>query len=154
MNAIAGIATTLLKAAQPEFKTYARQVLKNAQGLAAALSARGCTLVTGGTENHLMVINTVASFGIDGKVAETVLDETGLTVNKQVIPDDPGTPVRPSGIRLGTPAITTRGLSESHMGSLAGWIVSALRSHRDASTLGAIRADVANLCSMFPVPGL
>ena len=154
MNAVAGIAVTMRLAAQPEFMTYARQVLANAQALARDLKALECHLITGGTENHLLVIDTIRSFDIDGRVAETALDAAGLTVNKQVIPDDPRPPLRPSGIRLGTPAITTRGMKEPEMKRVAGWIVRALKSSQDADQLATIKREVTALCRRFPVPGL
>src|SRR5688572_2590911 len=146
MNAVAGIAVTMKLAAQPEFKTYAHQVVRNARALADELSKRGCSLITGGTENHLMVIDVVRSFDIDGRVAETALDLAGLTVNKQVIPDDPRPPLQPSGIRLGTPAMTTRGLKEPQMTQVADWIVRALRSHNDTAKLRAMHEEVRVLC--------
>jgi glycine hydroxymethyltransferase len=154
MNAVAGIAVTMKLAAQPEFKTYAHQVVRNARALADELSKRGCSLITGGTENHLIVIDVVRSFDIDGRVAETALDLAGLTVNKQVIPDDPRPPLKPSGIRLGTPAMTTRGLKEPQMTQVAEWMVQALRSHDDASRLRQLHEEVRELCKSFPVPGL
>ncbi|HEY7639050.1 MAG TPA: serine hydroxymethyltransferase [Steroidobacteraceae bacterium] len=154
MNAVAGIAVTLKLAAQPPFRAYARQVLANAQALAQELQQRGCKLITGGTENHLMVIDTIQSFAIDGRVAEKALDDAGLTVNKQVIPDDPRPPLRPSGIRLGTPALTTRGMREAQMSQVAQWIVAAMRSHDNASRLEELHAAVKALCVKFPVPGL
>ena len=154
MNAVAGIAVTMKLAAQPAFRSYAQQVLANAQALASELLKGGCTLITGGTENHLMVVDTIQSFGIDGRIAEKALDDVGLTVNKQVIPDDPRPPLRPSGIRLGTPAPTTRGMKEAEMTQLAQWIVEAMRSHDNASKLEELRAAVRTLCRGFPVPGL
>jgi len=154
MNAVAGVAVTLKLAAQPAFRSYALQVLANAQTLAQELQQRGCKLVTGGTENHLMVVDTIQSFGIDGRVAEKALDDAGLTVNKQVIPDDPRPPLRPSGIRLGTPAMTTRGMQETQMTQVAQWIVDALRSHDNASRLAELHSAVKALCARFPVPGL
>lgn len=154
MNAVAGIAVTLKLASEPAFKTYARQVIANARTMADELQRLGCTLVTGGTENHLMVIDTVTSFGIDGRVAETALDAAGLTVNKQVLPDDPRPPLRPSGIRLGTPAITTRGMKEAEMKSVAQWMVKALRAASDTAALHALHDEVRGLCARFPVPGL
>lgn len=154
MNAVAGIAVTMKLAAQPEFKTYAQQVVRNARVLADELLKRGCTLITGGTENHLIVIDVVRSFDIDGRVAETALDLAGLTVNKQVIPDDPRPPLKPSGIRLGTPAMTTRGLKEPQMAQVAEWIVQALRSHDDSAKLCEMHEEVRALCTSFPVPGL
>ena len=109
MNVIAGIAVTMGKALTPEFKDYARQVLVNARAFAAALTAKGASLVTGGTDNHMLVVNTSESFGLDGRVAEELLDEVGITTNKQIVPDDPNPPLRPSGIRIGTPAGQPRG---------------------------------------------
>lgn len=154
MNAVAGIAVTMKLASQPEFKAYAHQVVRNARALADELLKRGCTLVTGGTENHLIVIDTVRSFDIDGRVAETALDLAGLTVNKQVIPDDPRPPLKPSGIRLGTPAMTTRGLKEPQMIQVAEWMVEALRSPGDEARLRRLHEQVRALCEAFPVPGL
>ncbi len=154
MNAIAGIAVTLKLAAQPAFRSYAQQVLANARALANELQQRGCTLITGGTENHLMVIDTIQSFGIDGRVAEKALDDAGLTVNKQVIPDDPRPPLRPSGVRLGTPALTTRGMKESEMSKVAQWMVDAMRAHDNATKLAELHDRVRELCGGFPVPGL
>ena len=154
MNAVAGIAVTLKLAAQPEFKTYATQVLLNARTLADELIKHGCHLITGGTENHLIVIDTVRSFDIDGRVAQTALDSAGLTTNKQVIPDDPRPPPRPSGLRLGTPAITTRGMKEPQMIQIAQWMVEAMRSPTEETKLHAIHEQVTTLCREFPVPGL
>lgn len=154
MNAIAGIAVTLKLAAEPAFKVYAAQVVRNARALADELLKLGCTLITGGTENHLIVIDTVCSFDIDGRVAETALDHAGLTVNKQVIPDDPRPPLKPSGIRLGTPALTTRGMQEPEMKQVAAWMVEALRSPSDERKLHGIHEQVRELCRRFPVPGL
>lgn len=154
MNAVAGIAVALKLAAEPAFQDYARQVIRNAKALASALLERGCTLITGGTENHLLVVDTVRSFDLDGRAAETALDAAGLTVNKQVIPDDPRPPLRPSGIRLGTPAMTTRGLREAQMTQVADWMVRALRSASDAPALQQVHTEVRDLCRRFPVPGL
>jgi glycine hydroxymethyltransferase len=154
MNAIAGIAVTLKLAAQPAFREYAKQVLLNARALANELQQRGCTLITGGTENHLIVIDTIKSFDIDGRVAEKALDDAGLTVNKQVIPDDPRPPLRPSGIRLGTPALTTRGMKEPEMTKVAQWMVEAMRSHDSTTKLEELRGAVRELCHRYPVPGL
>ena len=152
MNVVAATAVTLRKAAEPAFRAYAAQVLRNARALAEALLARGCTLVTGGTDNHMLVVDTVASFGIDGRRAETALDRVAIATNKQIIPDDPNPPLRPSGVRIGTPAATTRGMREADMERLAAWIVDACR--RDDTALDGIRAQVEEFCSAFPVPGL
>ena len=128
MNAVAGVAITLGKALQPDFKHYCAQVLTNAQVLAQTLTEVGAQLITGGTENHMMVVDTVASFGVNGRVAEEALDAVSITTNKQIIPDDPNPPLRPSGIRLGTPAATTRGMKEPEMKQLGQWIAKALKS--------------------------
>ncbi|MBV9471306.1 MAG: serine hydroxymethyltransferase [Abitibacteriaceae bacterium] len=154
MNTIAAIAVTLGKALQPEFKAYAAQVLHNAQALAHALMTQGAQLVTGGTENHMMVLDTVKSFALDGKVAEQTLDAISITTNKQIIPDDPNPPLRPSGIRLGTPAATTRGMKEAQMQQLAEWMVNALARHQDENYLNILRQQVEELCLDYAVPGL
>jgi len=154
MNNIAGVAITLKKAATPEFKRYAQQVLTNAKALAQKLLDRGATLITGGTDNHMLVIDTVASFGIDGRRAEEALDRVGITVNKQVIPDDPNPPLRPSGIRIGTPACTTRGMVEADMVRIGDWIVEALRCSEHEPTLEKLEASIREFCSAFPVPAI
>jgi glycine hydroxymethyltransferase len=102
----------------------------------------------------MMVMDTVKSFGIDGKIAEETLDNIGIATNKQIIPDDPRPPLRPSGIRLGTPACTTRGMNEDDMVALAGWIVSALRALSDEKLIGDIAKQVNELCKRYPVPGI
>ncbi len=154
MNAIAGTAIALGKALRPEFRAYAAQVLRNAKALARGLLARGATLVTGGTDNHMLVLDTVKGYGIDGRRAERALDRALLATNKQVIPDDPNPPLRPSGLRLGTPAATTRGMREPEMERLAAWIHLALARPDDAGALARIAAEVETLCLRFPVPGL
>ena len=154
MNAVAAVAITLGKAQQPDYKQYCRQVLDNAQVLAATLMENGAKLITNGTENHMMVIDTVKSFAINGRVAEEALDEVSITTNKQIIPDDPNPPLRPSGIRLGTPAATTRGMKEPEMKRLAEWITKALKNHEDKNLLASVRGEVEELCSQLPVPGI
>ncbi|HIG44279.1 MAG: serine hydroxymethyltransferase [bacterium] len=154
MNVIAAIASTLLLAQGDDFKQYAAQVLKNAKTLAQALMDRQATLVTGGTDNHMMVVDTTISYGINGKVAEEVLDKAAITTNKQIIPDDPNPPLRPSGIRIGTPAATSRGMVESDMEQLATWIVSCLQDPENEKKLKDTRAEVEAFCRQFPVPGL
>ena len=154
MNVVAGVAITLGKALQPEFKQYCEQVLKNAQVLVQTLMENGAQLITGGTDNHMMVIDTVASFGINGRVAEETLDAVSITTNKQIIPDDTNPPLRPSGIRLGTPAATTRGMNEPEMRQLGQWIAKALKSHEDAAGIQSIREEVEGLCRQLPVPGI
>lgn len=154
MNQVAGVAVTLGKAQQPEFREYCRQVLTNAKVLAETLMESGAELITGGTENHMMVIDVVSSFGIDGRVAEETLDAVSITTNKQIIPDDPNPPLRPSGIRLGTPAATTRGMREGEMRRLAAWMVKALENHGDEDALTSVRNEVEEMCTQFPVPGI
>jgi glycine hydroxymethyltransferase len=154
MNTIAGVAVTLKRAATPEFQAYGRDVLRNAKVLAESLMAQGMKLVTGGTDNHLMVVDMGASVGLDGAVAERVLDAAGITTNKQIIPDDPRPPLRPSGVRLGTPAATTRGMGEEEMRRLATLMVSALRAADDPAALARLKAECAEMCRSFPVPGI
>ncbi|MFZ5427041.1 MAG: serine hydroxymethyltransferase [Thermodesulfobacteriota bacterium] len=154
MNVIAGIAITMGKALKPAFREYALQVLTNAKAFAAALMERGGRLVTGGTDNHMLVMNTQESYGLDGKAAEELLDEVGITTNKQIVPDDPNPPLKPSGIRIGTPAATTRGMKEPEMVRLAGWIAEVLRKPDDQALRKAVREKVAAMCVRFPVPGL
>lgn len=154
MNQVAATAVALGKAQQPEFKRYCQQVLANARALARALLDGGAELVTGGTANHMMVVDCVRSFGINGRVAENALDEIAITCNKQVVPDDPNPPLRPSGIRLGTPAATTRGMAESEMEALGGFILEALRKPDDEASLGELKGEVQALCAAFPVPGI
>jgi glycine hydroxymethyltransferase len=131
MNTIAAKAVAFGEAFKPEFKTYAHQILLNAQALAGELMNRGVSLITNGTDNHLMVIDCVRSFGIDGGEVETALDAVGLNANKNVIPNDPLSAFTPSGLRLGTPAITTRGLDEKDMKQLACLITEAVRLRSD-----------------------
>jgi glycine hydroxymethyltransferase len=154
MNQVAGVAVTLGKAQQPEYRDYCQQVLTNAKVLAESLLEQGANLITGGTENHMMVIDVVSSFSIDGRVAEETLDAVSITTNKQIIPDDPNPPLRPSGVRLGTPAATTRGMKEDEMRRLAGWMVKALQNHGDQAVLDSVRGEVEEMCTQFPVPGI
>ena len=154
MNAIAAIAVTLKRAQTQEFKDYAQQVLVNSKTLAGGLMNCQASLVTGGTDNHMMVVDTVQSYGLDGRVAEETLDRIHITTNKQIIPDDPNPPLRPSGIRIGTPAATARGMGESDMEQLATWIDRCLRSPEDEAVLEEIRGEVVAFCERFPVPGI
>ncbi|MDQ5982422.1 MAG: glycine hydroxymethyltransferase [Patescibacteria group bacterium] len=152
MHVIAAKAVAFHEALQPEFRDYAAQVVKNAAVLADELSARGFQLVTGGTSNHLILADVYRSFGIDGKVAEVALDKIGLTLNANAVPDDPLPPFKPSGIRLGTPAITTRGLREEHMAQLADWIKRAIDARDNDETLARLRDDVKSFVAQFPLP--
>jgi glycine hydroxymethyltransferase len=152
MSVVLAKAVAFAEAATPEFRQYAAEVLSNAQALSSGLVDRGLVLVTGGTDNHLMVIDTVASLGISGGEAEAALDAVGLTANKNVIPDDTRPAYDPSGLRLGTPALTTRGMGPAHMDTLAGWIQSALAGRGDSARVTALRAEVQELASSLPLP--
>ena len=149
MHSIAAKAVAFGEALHPEFKDYAAQVVKNASALADELQKRGFHLVTGGTSNHLILADVHKSFGIDGKEAEIALDKIGLTLNANSIPDDPLPPFRPSGIRLGTPAMTTRGLKEQHMIQIADWMKRAIESRNDSSSLKLLRSDVKTFLQDF-----
>jgi len=139
------------EALKPEFKTYARQVVENAKALAAALAAGGVKLVSGGTDTHLMLVD-VTPLGVGGKIAEETLDRCGITCNKNMIPYDERKPMDPSGIRLGTPALTTRGMGVDEMKRIAAWILRVLRSPEDTAVIGTTRREVAELAEQFPVP--
>src|SRR3989344_4669894 len=142
MHVIAAKAVAFHEALEPEFKVYAQQVLKNAARLAEELQARGFKLIGGGTSNHLIPADVYGSFGVDGKAVEEALGKIGLTVNANSIADDPLPPFRPSGIRLGTPAMTTRGMKEEDMAQLAEWIKAAIDNRDDESTLLSIKSEV------------
>jgi glycine hydroxymethyltransferase len=152
MHVIAAKAVAFLEAMQPEFKDYAAQVVKNASVLADALTARDFHLITGGTSNHLILADVYKSFGIDGKTAEVAIDAIGLTLNANSIPDDELPPFRPSGIRLGTPALTTRGLKEEHMEQIADWIKQAIDNRDNLARLEELRAAVASFVKAYPLP--
>jgi len=152
MHVIAAKAVAFHEALQPEFKDYAAQIVKNAAVLADELKARGFQLVTGGTSNHLILADVHKSFGIDGKVAEIALDKIGLTLNANSVADDPLPPFRPSGIRLGTPAITTRGLKEEHMAQIADWMKQAIDARENTETLTKLREEVKAFVQQFPLP--
>ncbi|MBI9110590.1 serine hydroxymethyltransferase [Maridesulfovibrio ferrireducens] len=154
MNTIAGIAITLKKAAELDFHKYGLQILNNAKTLATELTKSGVSLVTGGTDNHMMVIDTEKSFGINGKVAEELLDSVSITTNKQIIPDDPNPPLKPSGIRIGTPAATTRGMKEKDMVQLAGWMIKTLKNPDKLELARHTKHEIESFCSNFPVPGI
>jgi glycine hydroxymethyltransferase len=152
MHTIAAKAVAFWEASQPEYRQYCLQILANAKVLSEALMSKGFKLITNGTDNHMMVADVQTSFGFDGGVAEKVLDRIGLTLNKNVIPDDLLPPYRPSGIRLGTPAITTRGLKEEHMVQIADWMYQALTKHNDEQALDKIAKDVLGFTKNFPLP--
>ncbi|MBP6929356.1 MAG: serine hydroxymethyltransferase [Candidatus Moranbacteria bacterium] len=151
MNTIAAKAVAFGEALRPEFRKYAKQVLKNAKTLEKEMTKRGAHILFGGTENHMIVIDVVRSYGVTGKEAEKMLDTIGITVNKNVIPDDPRGPMDPSGLRIGVPAVTTRGLKEPEMKIIAGCIDEALRSGGNVKVLQDIRKTVKVLCKKFPV---
>jgi len=149
---IAAKAIAFGEALQPEFKQYAQQIVKNAAVLADEMIARGFSLITGGTSNHLILADVFASFGLDGKVVEETLDKIGLTLNKNAIPNDTLPPYKPSGIRLGTPALTTRGLREAHMAQLADWMKQAIDGRDDATKLASLHEEVKAFALQFPLP--
>jgi glycine hydroxymethyltransferase len=151
MHVIAGKAICFGEALKPEFKQYAQRILDNAQSLAQSLLAGGLKLVSGGTDNHLLLVD-VTPLGIGGKVAETAMDRCGITINKNMIPYDERKPVDPSGIRLGTPALTTRGMGTGEMKSVGTWILEALRAPEDEAVHQRIRGQIRELCRQFPVP--
>lgn len=147
----AAIAVALGEALTPEFKLYGTQVRKNASKLASELSSRGFNLVTGGTDNHLMVVD-LNNKGLSGKEGEKALGLAGITVNKNTVPFDPRSPFDPSGIRLGTPALTTRGMKEQHMVQVADWIEQAIKEHKDEAKLGKLHKEITAFAAGFPLP--
>ncbi len=151
MHVIAGKAVAFAEALRPEFRQYAMKVVENAKALAEALASGGVRLVSGGTDNHLMLVD-VTPLGIGGKTAEQVLDRCGITCNKNMIPFDERKPMDPSGIRLGTPALTTRGLGVAEMTQVAAWILKVLKNPESEPVIATTRRDVAELAEQFPVP--
>jgi glycine hydroxymethyltransferase len=151
MHVIAGKAVCFGEAMHDEFKVYARQIIDNAKALAEVLAGGGLSLVSGGTDNHLMLVD-VTPLGIGGKQAETALGASGITVNKNMIPFDQRKPMDPSGIRVGTPALTTRGMGVDEMRTIGGWMLEALRAADDGRVHERIREQVRELCVDFPVP--
>lgn len=151
MNVIAAKAVAFKEALLPSFKTYAKQIIKNAQFLEKELQKLGFKTVFSGTENHIVLLDVFSSKGITGKEAETILDEAGITLNKNVIPDDTRGPLDPSGIRLGTPAVTTRGMKEKEMKIIAAWIGRAVENRADKKILKQIRKETIALCKKFPI---
>lgn len=149
-HVIAAKAVSFHEALLPEFTEYQKQVIQNAQALATHLQASGIQLVSGGTDNHLLLVKT-DSVGLSGKEAEKALEEAGITCNKNMIPGDKRSPFVTSGVRLGTPAVTTRGLKVEHMKTLAGWIVRAMKNSTNENELKKIKEEVLVLCKSFPV---
>ncbi len=151
LHAIAAKAVMFHQCAQPEFRAYAHQVVGNAAALARALMERGCTLTTGGTDNHLMVID-LRPFGLRGRAVQAAFDEVGITLNANVFPGHGGSPFNPNGVRLGSPAVTSRGMGEAEMGEIAALITLMLTRFGDAGARAEVRERSLELCRRFPLP--
>jgi len=149
----AAIAVAALEAAQPEFTTYAESVVANAKALGAALVERGFDLVTGGTDNHLLLID-LTNKGVPGKVAAQALDRAGIVLNYNSVPFDPRKPFDPSGLRVGTPAVTSRGMGTDVMLRLAGWMDDVIKAPADDAVIGRVAREVHELCARYPAPGI
>lgn len=154
MHAVAAKAVAFGEALSPKFRVYAKQVLKNAKAMEAVFKKRGVRLITGGTSNHLLLADVSGSLGVSGKDAEHILDLVGITLNKNTIADDTRGPLDPSGIRFGTPAITTRGLKEKECAKVAEWMIDALENRKDKKRLALIKKEVEKLCKKFPIPSV
>jgi glycine hydroxymethyltransferase len=150
MHVIAAKAVAFLEAQQPGFHDYCAQIVANARTLAAALAESGYKIVSGGTDNHLFLLSLVGR-ELSGKAAERALEQAGITTNKNMVPFDPRKPAVTSGVRIGTPAVTTRGMREPEMRQIAGWIARVLERADDAGSLAAIRAEVHALCARYPL---
>jgi glycine hydroxymethyltransferase len=150
MHVIAAKAVCLKEAAEPDFRAYQQQVVKNAQALAAGISKRGFRIVSGGTDNHVFLVE-IHSRGLTGSVAQPAFDRAGITINKNSIPFDPLPPMKAGGVRMGTPAVTTRGMREPEMDKIAGWVAEILSNLGDAATEQRIRKEVAELSTHFPL---
>jgi glycine hydroxymethyltransferase len=150
MHIVAAKAVALAEALRPEFRDYAAQIVSNAKALANGLQGAGFRLVSGGTDNHLLLVD-VFEKGILGSDAELALGNAGITVNKNSIPWDTNPPLKPSGIRVGTPALTTRGMKEAEMRQIAVWIAKALEQRSDDTALARIRGEVAEMANQFPL---
>jgi glycine hydroxymethyltransferase len=149
----AAIGVALREAATEEFRAYAAQIVRNAKALAAELLERGFRLISGGTDNHLILVDLTGK-GVFGKKAAEALDRAGIVCNKNAIPNDPRRPFNPSGIRLGTPAVTSRGMKEAEMRQIAAWMDDVIAAPDDEAVAARVRGEVAELCSAFPAPGL
>ena len=152
MHVIAGKAVAFGEALSPKFKGYAEQILKNAKAMETIFAARNVRMIGGGTSNHLILADVFGSLGVPGKEAETLLDTVGITLNKNVIADDTRSPMDPSGIRFGTPAITTRGFGEKESARVAELMLDAIENRADFGRLDAIRDEIKQLCEKFPIP--
>lgn len=153
VHIIAGKAVCFQEALQPAFKLYARQIIANAKTLAETLLSGGIKLASGGTDNHLMLAD-VTAIGLTGSIAEKALDQAGITVNKNMIPFDQRKALDPSGIRLGTPALTTRGMKEDEMKRVGAWILQVLRAPEDGANLTKVRGEIREFCKNYSVPGI
>jgi glycine hydroxymethyltransferase len=151
MHMVAAKAVAFGEVLQPTFAQYMKQTLSNAKAVADGMQSAGFRIVSGGTDNHLLLVD-VASKGVTGKVAEAALDAAGITINKNMIPFDPRPPLDPSGIRVGTPALTTRGMKEPEMKRIAGWMASVLSAAEDTALHARIRGEVEEMCKQFPAP--
>lgn len=151
MHQIAGKAVCFGEALKPSFKVYAKQILKNAKVLEQELQKYGFKIMFGGTDNHMILADVFGSKGVTGKEAEVALDKIGITINKNMIPDDPRSPMDPSGVRIGVPAITTRGMKEKEIKIISNWINAAIENHQDEKVLREIHKEVITLCKKFPV---
>ncbi len=151
MHVVAGKAVCFAEAMKPEYKQYAQNVVSNCQALAEELLTTDLRLVSGGTDNHLVLVD-VTPLGIGGSVAEETLDKCGITINKNMIPYDERQPMDPSGIRIGTPALTTRGMGTDQMKQIGRWIIAALSNPEDSANLETIRGEIKEMCESFPVP--
>jgi len=151
MNNIAAKAVAFGEALRPSFKTYARQTIKNAKVLEQELRKHGFKLMFGGTDNHMVLADVFGSKGVTGKEAEVALDKIGITINKNMIPDDPRSPMDPSGVRIGVPAVTTRGMKEKEIKMIAKWIKDAVENHKSEKVLNKIHKEVITLCKKFPI---
>jgi glycine hydroxymethyltransferase len=150
----AAIAVALKEATTPEFKAYAEQIVKNAKVLADRLLAHGFRLVSGGTDNHLILFETFKSKGILGRDASRAMDKAGIVTNCNTVPFDPNPPFKPSGVRIGTPAITSRGMKEAEMEKLGDWMNEVIENVGDERVLARIAGEVKELCASFPCPGI
>jgi glycine hydroxymethyltransferase len=153
MHSIAAKAVAYKEAAQPEFKKYAAAIVENAKALAKALAAGGLRIVSGGTDNHLALVDT-RSVSLTGKEAEAAMHAAGIVANKNTIPNDPQSPMVTSGVRIGSPAVTSRGMKAADMEKVAGFIIESLKAAGDDAALAALKARVAKFASQFPVPGV
>lgn len=151
MNNIAAKAVAFGEALKPGFKKYGKQMLKNAKTLEKEFAKRGGKILFGGTENHMILLDVMATYGIPGREAEERLDSIGITVNKNVIPDDPRGPMDPSGIRVGVPALTTRGMKEAEVKQIVSWMDAIMREN-DKKAIERLRKEVVKLCRKFPIP--